>query len=424
LSEETPLADEHHSWEIGRPPPVIRPHSVAKHRIIAKYLARYIDTLTSNPRIPALKLTLIDGFAGGGLYLNEHTKEEHFGSPLLMLKTIQESAAIVQARRSRSFDLDVEYLFVESSLNHIACLKVNLEKSDFKGLLGDGKIELLNDLFVNQVDAIIKHVQNRRRGNRAIFVLDQFGYKDVPFPAIQRIMSSLTKAEVILTFASDSLISYISDQDQMQRTLERVGLRLSKEQIRSAKDENNWRLAIQLLLHEQIFQNSGARHYTPFFIRSKDSHRDYWLIHLSNHWRARDVMVGLHWDENTSFAHYGSSGLTMLGYDLDDDIEITSQPFLFDQQAKTLTTEALLDELPKRIDAFGGNGVSFDQFFKSVTNHSPATSIIVKQSLAILRREDEIEIRDQTGLTKRPSIQNKTDILRATGRPSLFRMNG
>ncbi len=35
--------------------------------------------------------------------------------------------------------------------------------------------------------------------------------------------------------------------------------------------------------------------YAPFIIRSKEAHRDYWLIHLSQHSRARDMMVGLHW---------------------------------------------------------------------------------------------------------------------------------
>jgi three-Cys-motif partner protein len=417
------VADEHHTWAVDRPPPLIRPHSVAKHRVIAKYLLRYIDTLTSNPRIPTFKLTLIDGFAGGGLYLNEQSKQEHFGSPLLMLKAMRESAALVQGRRSKAFNLDVEYLFVESLPDHFLCLKLNLKKSEFNELLGAGKIQLFNDLFVNQVEPIIQHVQKRGRGNRAIFVLDQFGYTDVPFPAIQRIMSCLNNAEVILTFASDSLIAYINDQDSMQRTLEKIGLTVSKEQIRSAKEEHDWRLAIQLLLHNQIFLSSGAKHYTPFFIRSRDSNRDYWLIHLSNHWRARDVMVSLHWDENTSFAHYGRSGLTMLGYNPDDDIEITCQPFLFDQAAMKLTLDALLNDLPKRIHAFGSDGVSFNEFFKAVTNGTPATSHIMKQAFAILRSEGEIEIRDQTGLTKRSSILNRADILRATRNRSLFRLD-
>jgi len=258
--------------------------------------------------------------------------------------------------------------------------------------------------------------------SKIIFVLDQFGYKDVPFPSIQRIMSSLTNAEVILTFASGSLITFISDSDKMQSVLERIGLKLSKEQIKSAKEENDWRLANQMLLHTEIFQKSGATHYTPFFIRSKESHWDYWLIHLSNHWRARDVMVGLHWDENTSFAHYGSSGLTMFGYDPDDDIAITSQPFLFDQDAKESTMEELLVQLPKQLHLVARNGISFHDFFKSATNDTPATSHIVKEALTILRRDREIVIRDQTGLKKRSSIQKNDDIIRATGQRSIFRL--
>jgi three-Cys-motif partner protein len=181
------VSDEHHAWVVGGPLPLIRPHSVAKHRVIAKYLSRYIDTLTSNPRMPAFKLTLIDGFAGGGLYLNEQTKQEHFGSPLLMLKTMQKSAALLQERRSKAFNLDVDYLFVESSPDHFPFLKQYLEKSDFKDLLGAGKINLFNDFFVNQIEPIIEHLQNRRRGNRAIFVLDQFGYTDVPFPRFREL---------------------------------------------------------------------------------------------------------------------------------------------------------------------------------------------------------------------------------------------
>ena len=44
-------------------------------------------------------------------------------------------------------------------------------------------------------------------------------------------------------------------------------------------------------------------------------------------------MVGLHWDQNNSFSHYGKPGLAMLGYDPDRDIKVTGQPFLFDADA-------------------------------------------------------------------------------------------
>jgi len=419
--QETPVADEHHSWAIGGQLPVIRPHSVANHRIIAKYLSRYINTLTCNQRMDVFKVTLVDGFAGGGLYCNEDTSQEHFGSPLLMLKTMQEAEALLQKNRKKEFKLDVEYHFVESSQSHLEFLKQTLEGSEFKPLLDNRKINLFNDEFVNQAEPIIKHVQKRhKKSNRAIFVLDQFGYTAVPFPIIRKIMASLNQAEVILTFATDSLIAYINDSQEMQRTLAKTGLCLSKKEIQSAKMSSNWRLAIQLLLHREIFQNSGANHYTPFFIRSKEANRDYWLIHLSNHCRARDVMVGLHWEENTSFAHYGGCGLDMFGYDPDDDIEITCQPFLFDHEAEKLTIGALYEDVPKQIHAFGSNGVSFDQFFRNVTNRTPATSFLLKKAIKELQKDGRIDIRDQTGLGKRSSIREGSDILRKPAQGFFF----
>jgi hypothetical protein len=114
----------------------------------------------------------------------------------------------------------------------------------------------------------------------------------------------------------------------------------------------------------------------------------------------------------------------MLGYDPDDDIQITAQPFLFDQDSMKLTLDAMLDELPKRIHASGGNWVSFNEFFKEVTNGTPATSQIMKDAFAILLRKGEIEIRDRTGLAKRSSIQNSADILKATKQRSLFPRDG
>src|SRR5438105_2391047 len=55
------MADDHHKWQIGSELPLIRPHSLAKHRVIEQYLIRYVDVLTANPRMPEFCLTLVDG---------------------------------------------------------------------------------------------------------------------------------------------------------------------------------------------------------------------------------------------------------------------------------------------------------------------------------------------------------------------------
>lgn len=418
------MSDDHHRWQIDSPPPLIRPHSLAKHRVLERYLSRYVDVLTADPRIPEFCLTLVDGFSGGGLYRDWQTHEERYGSPLLMLKAMRDAAALAQLKRSKQFTLDLEYVFVESSNETFPCLKANLENSDFRHLLTD-KITLINDVFSEQVSHIIGRVRSRGRGNRAIFVLDQCGYTDVPFSSIRSILSQLKNAEVILTFATDSLIDYLSGRESMQKTLDTLGLELKADRIETAKQEADWRRTIQFILHRQIYINSGAKFYTPFFIRSKDAHRDYWLIHLSNHSRARDVMAELHWIENTNFAHFGRPGLSMLlGYDQDHDIKVTGQQlfpeFRFDEIARASTHDCLMDELPERLFGFK-DGITFSKFFSGLTNETPATSEILKEALAQMLREGIIDVRDKTGSVKRHAgIQHHSDVIRPSTQRRLF----
>lgn len=137
-----------------------------------------------------------------------------------------------------------------------------------------------------------------------------------------------------------------------------------------------------------------------------------------------DVMVGLHWDENNSFSHYGKPGLTMLGYDPDFDIRVTDQPFLFDERAHSATLECLMNELPERLHRHK-DGIEFWDFFTKLTNETPATSDIFKKALAAMQREGLIDVRDKTGYVKRQTgIQSRTDILRPSGQRSLFVFDG
>ena len=73
-----------YNWKDG--PDLIQQHSVAKHRILQAYLAAYFRTLVSSPNQDVLKLTLVDGFAGGGLYVHNDTREPVKGSPFIFLE--------------------------------------------------------------------------------------------------------------------------------------------------------------------------------------------------------------------------------------------------------------------------------------------------------------------------------------------------
>lgn len=408
------MADSHHLWVPGKPPPVIRPHSLAKHRVIEGYLRRYVEVLNSNPKFPEFRLTLVDGFAGGGLYRDSISQEERFGSPLLMLRAMHDSAAQIQSTRENKFHLDAEYFFVEKSQSAVNYLTDTLRRSDYSALVGN-EVKVIHGEFVDQVDRIVSRIDERGRGKRAIFVLDQCGYAKVPIPAIRNILERLDNAEIILTFATDSLIDYLGQSPTIQKILKRVGVPISPQDIKTMKEHHDWRRAIQIFLHREIHEQSGARFYTPFFIRSKDAHRDFWLIHLSGHARARDVMVAQHWKENTSFAHYGRSGLRMLGYDPDEDFTLTGQNtlpgFFFDETAEASCHDALLGQVPDRLPKHS-HAISFDEFFSNLTNETPATSEHLKHVLADLVREGVIEVRDRTGEKLRQvGVRQKSDLI-------------
>ena len=359
------------------------------------------------------RLTLVDGFAGGGMYRDAITKEDRFGSPLLMLRAMRDANLAANNARKKEFKLDIEYFFIEKDRGAFEHLKTTLQGSEFRSVV-EANATLFNDTFKNRVGQIVEHIRSQSDRRRAIFVLDQFGYSDVPMPQLRNILSELENAEIILTFATDSLIDYLSSNETTQKLLENVGIPIGKNEILTLKQQQNWRQAIQRLLHRGIHENSGAKYYTPFFIRSKDAHRDFWLIHLSGHAKARDVMVGLHWSENTSSAHYGRSGLGMLGYDPTEDFRLTGQPvFFFDESARSSTHEALMGELPAKIHEYRKQGgVPFDTLFANLTNESPATSEIFRGVIAELVKEGEIEVGDKTSTkNRRLGVQHGSDII-------------
>lgn len=410
----------HHSWRVGDPLPYIRAHSLAKQRLLRGYLERYVSVLTARPKQDQFRLTLIDGFAGGGLYRDKNSDEIVSGSPLIMLEAMELAHLAAQAIRDKPFHLDAHFIFVEKNPSAFDHLKSVLENSRFSPMLSD-RVKLLKGEFSTHADGISNLV--KQRAGRSIFVLDQFGYKDVPLPIIRQILTTLPKAEVILTFAADSLIDYLSHDEATQRRLERSGISLPAQDIQTAKSSQDWRRTIQFGLHRDIPQQTEAKFYTPFFIRSTESHRDLWLIHLSGHYRARDVMMGLHWQESTAFAHYGRSGLRMLGYDPSLDSEWSGQQmlpgFFFDETARASSQAELQEQLPEVIHPFA-NGITFNELFAQVTNDCPVTAQIMMEVTGDLVREGLIKVRSSKGSSRRFGVLRGSDIVIPSRQKRLF----
>ncbi|MBI3380990.1 MAG: three-Cys-motif partner protein TcmP [Aquabacterium sp.] len=409
-----------YNWKDG--PDFIQQHSVAKHRILQAYLAAYFQTLVSSPNREILKLTLVDGFAGGGVYVHQDTREVVKGSPFIFLEATREAEYLINKDRHKPVQLLVDYFFTEADPHAHKHLDKVLREAGYGGQIGNG-IYLEHARFQDKADAIIEFIKKKSpRNGRSIFALDQYGYKEVPTQLMRKIFESLPSAEVILTFGVDSFMNFANDGDQVKDILDGLGLPdifagRSVEEIKAS--DRDWRLFLQSTLYRRLVENCGARHFTPFFIRNRGGHGDYWLIHMSQHHRARDVMTEVHWANNNYFIHYGGAGLDMfqmVGYDPAHDSQYLKQSalgFEFDDVAKHASIAALNEHIPRRVYA-DDTGISFGELFATTCNSSPASAQIYRESVGQLVAERVIEVVSVDGGSRRSSGQIKaTDQLLA-----------
>lgn len=421
------MSHKHYNYDNG--PDVIQPHSIAKHDVLRSYLAAYFQTLVSGPQQDVMRVTLVDGFAGGALYFHSETKHIVEGSPLILLKAAEEAEFLINQGRNKPIKMEVDHFFIEAKKSTFQHLEKTLKEKGYGSRIGQS-IHLFHSKFQDKAESVISFINKKSpRNGRSIFILDQYGYKDVPTALIRKIFQSLPSAEVILTFGVDSFLNYANDGELTKSLLEVVGVPdifqgRSIEQIKSS--ERDWRLFIQSSLYKGLVSKCGAKHSTPFFIRNNKGHGDYWLIHLSQHYRARDVMTEVHWKNNNYFIHYGGSGLDMFqmnGYDPDRDLARFGQSalgFEFDDPAKAASVSALNEQIPRLVYA-NDSGISFGELYVATCNDSPASAAIYRDSIGQLIGEKALEVVSVDGVSRRSGQQIKqTDQIMAPRQRGLF----
>lgn len=402
------MPKKEYGWEDGALPE-IAPHSLAKHRILREYVQRYLRVLTAAPGMETFRLWLVDGFAGGGEYV-DRSGNRTLGSPLILLDAVRDAELSINASRSKPLRIDAEYVFVEKSPKVMAHLE--------QVLLGhaprrpsDGRIHCLTGGFEQHLDGVISRIKARGRAHRAIFLLDQYGYTGVPAEALRRIFQELPNAEVFLTLAVGWITAYLPDA---RSAADKLGITVESLCRLAEMGDDGFDIgdpggrpslfAIQRLLHHAYTTGIGCRYYTPFFIVSRESNRPYWFLHMANSARANDVVKVLHWEVENHFAHFGHPGFDMLGYDPDQDPAVTSQmAFDFTDTARDRTHVALLDEIPRRLANSHAGGVTFETLFETVCNETPATKEQLGAAIRDLCIARELEKRGGSGERRAPS---------------------
>lgn len=379
-----------YDWIVGVNTPKLDEHSKVKLDIIERYLEIYLMFLTKSCKTRTLKLNIIDGFAGGGIYKCETT-----GSPIRIKSAVDKAIRMIKFKKEQDncppIEFNIDYRFIEKNINTFNFLEKTLKDYGYYC----EKTKCINGEFIKHIDNLINEIQNKSRAQRSIFVLDQYGYADAPLPVINKIFKQINNAEVILTFSVDSLIDYINRENHTVLT----NMGLSKEdceRILDVREDNEFtRSKIQPLLYSVIVNVVGAKYYTPFFIKSDVTNRAYWLFHFSSHPTAKDEMMKLHWDSQNTFQHFGNPGLDMLiGFD-SSRTENLFKAYEFDDFAKQQSLDTLSKEVPKLLRKLGN--IKYEDFRNSIINETPATNEMIKESLTFALESRDIEIIAEDG---------------------------
>jgi hypothetical protein len=272
----------------------------------------------------------------------------------------------------------------------------------------------------------MQEVCARRMGKRAIFILDQYSYGKLPMRAIAGILR-LQGAEVILTFNVGSLITFLADRAENRLPMEKIGLAnyIPWDDLRMIKQNRQWRQVLQRHLAHGIRQEAGTRFATLFFVRPHgDMPWDYWLIHLSNRYKAHEVMKDLHWEHATSFGHELEPGIFMQGYDANLDPRYTGQDFFdsfdFGTSSRQACKEGIHEHLGQKIFSLD-NPVRLREMIESCVTQSPGSTQHFIEAIYHLHSSRDVIIADSKGRVLQPSKNYHLDsMIEAAPTPRLI----
>jgi len=249
------------------------PHTIAKHEILKGYLGAWfpiMGTITG-------RIVYIDGFAGPGKY-----KSGEPGSPIIALKSAQHHRVPTWK--------EIKFLFIERDKRRYNCLKALVEDVKWNP---KSQIILRNKSFSEFITPHLDDLESKRGLSDPTFAfVDPFGWADVPFDSIRRILG-VRWSEVLVTFMIEEIRMYISVEAQRRNFTTYFG-------------NDNWKSCIDLsktareqCLIETYVDNlrslAGARHVRTFRMINQRNMTDYYLVYATNHTLGLDRMKWSMW---------------------------------------------------------------------------------------------------------------------------------
>jgi three-Cys-motif partner protein len=363
------LVEKPYQWKEGA---TLEAHSKRKHKILGEYFSRYLRERCKNPISRRFRLAVVDGFAGGGRY-----KDGSPGSPVIFAETLLNAVAEINAERAAEGmpTVEVDCLMILNDHDPEAVLRLREAVAPFvavsqeKGTNTALQVEFYQGEFEALVDEFRARVESGRYRN-VIYNLDQCGHSRVYRETIARLVRSERSVEVFLTFAVETLITFLdrSNPEIIRRRLEYLNLRPGALAFTDeVVSKSEWLGTAERV----VFDHFGecAPFVTPFSINNPDGWR-YWFMHFANSYRARQVYNDVLHENSSEQAHFGRAGLRMLSYDPDHE---NGSLYLFDTGAREVARQQLPNDIPRLVSDFGDT-IGISEFYRSIYNETPAHS--------------------------------------------------
>lgn len=404
-----------YDWENGA---VLEDHTRKKHAVLRRYLREYLITRCQNPHQEKFRLVIVDAFAGGGLYVCGS-----FGSPLLFVDELSKSTTEINFRRAKKglkpVAIECLLLLNDAKASVVEQLRRNiaplLPKIDEESPLLSVQVEFSAKKFEDLYSPLVRRI-NRANCRNVIFNLDQCGYSSVTGQVIADIMVRWRSAEVFLTFAIETLLTYLTQKNGYSNLAFDSELRVKVRELQadahSLLTKQEWMGSAERIVYSHFGQ--CAPYVSPFSINNPGGWR-YWLMHFANSHRARQVYNDVLHEDSSVQAHFGRPGLRMLSYDPTDECRL----YLFDNDSRELARNALIDEIPTLL-AESGDAMPMLEFYESAYSATPAHTDDIHEM--IIQNTDIEVITESGGKRRKPAAIRPSDTLKLKSQRSMFFM--
>lgn len=409
------MTEKPYAWKAGAQ---LSEHSRRKHKVVREYFADYLRVRCKLPVQSKFRLAIVEGFAGGGRYVCGSP-----GSPLIFIDELVRAADSLNIERVAQGmpPIDIECLLICNDFDADA---IELLKSVVGPALVTAaaaqrlkiRVEYLDEPFEFAYPKIKTLLSNGGFRN-VIFNLDQCGHSHVSKSTLSDILQSFRSAEVFYTFAIQALTAFLPKADRAKLEAQLTPIGVSEAQLQDLQGafvtEKAWLGAAERAVFDAF--KGCATYVSPFSIHNPDGWR-YWLIHLANSYRARQVYNNTLHSNSSMQAHFGRSGLNMLAYDPRHD---EAGLYLFDFSGRDQSRRQLIYDIPRLVTE-RGNAMSVGDLYAEIYSSTPGHSDDIH---AAMIESADLEILTPVGRERRSASAIAVgDVVRRKKQLTLFSM--